>query len=68
MAGFTFKVEHQDGTPADPPTFRSSDGTSWNAGDTIPLGSERALRVIGKRLDENLDGDPVPVLVVEPRS
>jgi hypothetical protein len=63
---FIYKLEHKDGTPADPPTFRSSDGISWNAGDTIPLGSERALRVVGKRLDENLDGDPVPVLVVEP--
>ncbi len=32
---FIYKLEHQDGTPADPPTFRSSDGISWNAGDTI---------------------------------
>ena len=63
--GFMFRLEFEDGTPADPPTFRSSDGISWNAGDTIPLGSERALRVVGKRLAENLDGDPVPVLVVE---
>jgi hypothetical protein len=31
----------------------------------IPLGSERSLRVVGKRRIENLDGDPVPVLVVE---
>ena len=63
--GLTFRLELDDGTPADPPTFRSSPGTSWNAGDTIPLGSKRALRVLEKRLDENLDGDPVPVLVVE---
>ena len=38
---FIYKLEHQDGTPADPPTFRSSPGTSWNAGDTIPLGSNK---------------------------
>ena len=62
---FIYKLENEDGTPADPPTFRSSPGTSWNTGDTIPLGSKRALRVLDKRFDENLDGDPVPVLVVE---
>jgi hypothetical protein len=57
--------ELEDGRPAEPPSFHSLPGTSWNAGDTIPLGSQRALRVISKRLDENLDGDPVPTLVVE---
>lgn len=62
---FTYKLEHEDGTAADPPTFRTA-ATTWNAGDVIPLGGERALRVVGKRLVENLDGDPVPVLVVEP--
>jgi hypothetical protein len=40
---FIYTLEHEDGTPADPPTFRSSPGTSWNAGDTIPLGG-RTLR------------------------
>ena len=63
---FVYKLEHSDGTPADPPTFRSSDGISWDAGDVLHVGRERALRVIGKRLDENLEGDLVPVLVVEP--
>ena len=62
---FSYKLEHEDGTSADPPTFRSSPGTSWNAGDMIHLGNERGLRVVDKRLDENLHGDPVPVLVVE---
>jgi len=33
---FIRKLEREDGTPADPPTFRSLPGTSWNAGDTIP--------------------------------
>src|SRR5215207_10757259 len=54
------------GTTADPRTFRSLPRTSWNAGDTIPLGSERSLRFLGSRLDENLDSDPMPVRVGEP--
>jgi hypothetical protein len=62
---FIYKLELEDGTPADPPTFRSLPGTSWNAGDTIPLGRDRKLRVIDTRLDEDTDGDPVCVLVVE---
>ena len=62
---FIYRLELEDGTPADPPTFRSLPGTSWDAGDTSPLGSSRALRVLDERLDENLHGDPVPVLVIE---
>ena len=34
---FTFKLELADGTPADPPTFKTV-AWSWRAGDTIPLG------------------------------
>jgi hypothetical protein len=63
--GFTFRLELEDGTPADPPTFRSAPGVSWRAGDTILLGC-RTLRVVDTRLDEGSDGDPVSVLVVEP--
>jgi hypothetical protein len=36
MAGFTFRLEHQDGTPADPPTLHTA-VPNWSAGDTIPL-------------------------------
>jgi hypothetical protein len=64
--GLTFRLELDDGTPADPPTFRSAPGVSWKAGDTIPLGRARPLRVIDTRLDEGTDGEPVSVLVVEP--
>jgi hypothetical protein len=64
--GLTFRLELEDGTPADPPTFRSAPGVSWKAGDTIPLGRDRMLRVIDTRLREGTDGDPVSVLVVEP--
>jgi hypothetical protein len=40
MAGFTYRLEHEDGTPADPPTFRTA-VPNWQAGDTIPLGAGR---------------------------
>lgn len=58
---FTYKLEHEDGTPADPPTFRTAAGVTWKAGDTIPLG-RRTLRVVAVRDD---DADQPPVLVVE---
>jgi hypothetical protein len=32
---FTFKLEHPDGTPADPPTIRSA-VPNWEIGDQIP--------------------------------
>jgi hypothetical protein len=63
--GFTFRLELEDGTRADPPTFRSAPGVSWEPGDTIPLGRDRTLRVIDTRLEEGTDGDPVSVLMVE---
>jgi hypothetical protein len=59
----TYKLEHPDGTPVDPPTFQSAAGTSWNVGDPLYLG-RRTLRVVDTRLDESLDGDPVQVLIV----
>jgi hypothetical protein len=61
---FTYKLKHEDRTPAEPPTLRTAVPT-WNSGDTIPLGRNRKLRVIDTRLDEGTDGDPVSVLVVE---
>jgi hypothetical protein len=48
MAGFTFKLEHEDGTLADAPTFRTA-VPNWQAGDAIPLGAGSALRVIAIR-------------------
>jgi hypothetical protein len=54
----TFKLETRDGTPADPPTFRTA-APIWRAGDTIPLG-RRSLRVIEVR--PTTDGS---VLVVD---
>ena len=59
-AGFYFRLENEDGTPADPPTLHTA-VPNWQAGDTIPLGADRILRVVETRF---VDDDPV--LVVEP--
>jgi hypothetical protein len=53
---FTFKLELEDGTPADPPMFTAA-VPNWKAGDTIPLGAGRSLRVVEVQQE---------VLVVEP--
>jgi hypothetical protein len=58
---FTYKLEQEDGTPADPPTLRTA-VPNWSAGDTIPLGG-RTLRVVATRPASEADGDPM--LVVE---
>lgn len=69
---FMFKLEHEDGTPADPPTLRTA-VTEWSPGDTIPLGRDRTLSVTEVRGPEEPDGDPVLVvseraLVTKPRA
>jgi hypothetical protein len=43
---FTFKLEQADGTPAQPPTIEST-VTNWRVGETIPIGRDRTLRVVG---------------------
>jgi hypothetical protein len=60
MAGFTYRLEHEDGTPADPPSLLTV-VPNWQPGDTIPLGAGRTLRVIAIRDD---DADQPPALVV----
>jgi hypothetical protein len=35
--GLTFRLELEDGTLADPPTFRCAPGVSWEPGDTSRL-------------------------------
>jgi hypothetical protein len=57
-----YKLEQRDGTPADPPTFKSA-VPNWSPGDSIPLGGSRTLRVIAVRPGQQPDDDPV--LVVE---
>jgi hypothetical protein len=61
---FAFRLEHPDGTPADPSLLKAA-VPDWRAGDTIALGRDRMLRVLATRLEEGSDGDPVSVLVVE---
>jgi hypothetical protein len=60
MAGFLFRLETEDGTPADPPTVTVA-RPDWPVGAQIYLGG-RTLRVIGRR---DSDADQPPVLVVE---
>jgi hypothetical protein len=64
MQGFDFKLVHQEGTPADPPTLKAA-VPNWRPGDTIHLGRDRTLRVVSTRSDQGSDGDPVSVVVVE---
>jgi hypothetical protein len=59
MAGFTFRLEHGDGTPADPLVLHTA-APNWQAGHTIPLG-RKILRVVEVRVD---DPEQNPVLVV----
>jgi hypothetical protein len=65
MGSFAFKLEREDGTPADPPTLQAA-VPNWRAGDLIALGAGRSLRVIDTQIREELEGEPVMVLVVEP--
>jgi hypothetical protein len=51
MAGFTFKLEHADGTPADPAILHTA-VPNWSVADTIRPGANRpSLRVIETRFD-----------------
>jgi hypothetical protein len=61
MGGFTFRLEREDGTPAEPRRFQAA-VPNWRPGDTIHLGRERTLRVVAIRDD---DADQPPRLVVE---
>jgi hypothetical protein len=58
---FTVRLEQADGTPADPPAIEST-VTNWRTGDTIPLGRDRTLRVVG--IVARAEDEP-PVLIVE---
>jgi hypothetical protein len=50
MAGFFFRLETADGSPAEPPTLHSA-VPNWRAGDSIPFGY-KTLRVVGVRDDD----------------
>jgi hypothetical protein len=57
---FLFRLETEDGKPAEPPTLATA-VHKWRPGDTIPLG-RGVLRVV--RVHDH-DADSPPVLVVE---
>jgi hypothetical protein len=59
----TFKLEHEDGTPADPPTLHTA-VPNWSAGDTIPLGRDKTLLVVEIRPGRSADDSRA--LVVRP--
>jgi hypothetical protein len=58
---FTFTLQHEDGSPAEPPTLPSA-VPNWSPGDAIPPGGSRMLRVIEIRPTPEPDGDPVLVM------
>jgi hypothetical protein len=62
MAGFYFRLELEDGTPADPPILHTA-VPNWSAGDTIPLGAERMLRVVEVRFGQE-PGEDLVLLVI----
>ena len=57
---FMFRLEQEDGMPADPPTFKTA-VPNWRPRNTIPLG-RKTLRVLAIGDD---DADRPPALVVE---
>jgi hypothetical protein len=59
MGLFSFKLEHEDRTPADPPTLHTA-VLNWRTDDRIPLRADRMLRVIETRF-----ADDELVLVLE---
>jgi hypothetical protein len=58
---FIFRLERTDVTPADPPSIRSA-VPNWRPGDSIPLGPDRALRVV--EIVASAEDEP-SVLIVE---
>jgi hypothetical protein len=57
----TFNLERLDGTPADPPSFKTT-VLAWSPGDRTPISAGRTLQVVRPSHD---DADELPVLVVE---
>ena len=48
---FTYRLEQEDGTSADPPVLHTA-VPNWQPADTIPLGADQTLRVIETRFDD----------------
>jgi hypothetical protein len=60
LAGFLFRLETEDGAPAEPPQLTST-VPNWGPGDTIHF-SKRTLLVVAVRDD---DADQPQLLIVE---
>jgi hypothetical protein len=60
---FTFKLENEDGTPAEPTTLDAA-VPNWSPGDPIQLG-QRTLRVVEVRPVSGPLDDPVLVVRAE---
>ena len=58
---FIFKLELADGTPANPPRLDVA-VPNWSAGDTIPLGRDKTIRVIDVLPAKGDDDEPVLVV------
>jgi hypothetical protein len=59
---FAYKLELADGTPADPPEYKTA-VPNWKSGDTIPLRTGRMLRVVDVRPPRDDNDQPVLVVV-----
>jgi hypothetical protein len=66
MGSFVYRLELEDGTPANPPSLSTAVPT-WRPGDTIPLGRGRILRVTEVRPPDEADENPV-LVVFEPEA
>jgi hypothetical protein len=62
MPLFTYRLEHADGSPADPPSFETA-VSNWRVGDSIPIRRDETFRVVGVVAGAELDDDPT--LIVE---
>jgi hypothetical protein len=58
---FTFKLEQAEGTPAEPPSVRLA-VSNMRVGDTIPIGRDETLRVVGVVAGAELDDDPTLIV------
>jgi hypothetical protein len=53
---FTFRMILSDGTPADPPTFLSSE-PNWHAGEKVMVTPRLAYRIVEVRSAEGVSGE-----------
>jgi hypothetical protein len=63
---FTFTLQNEDGTPADPPTLKTA-VPDWHQGDTIPRDDGKTLRMVEVQPARAADDDPVLVVIEDER-